>query len=79
MLTISKTSGGENLVEEQKVKDAFAVALLVFFLIVAFAGLYMLDRGNTSTFAIVAAVSGITGGIVALVVAVSLILGDSES
>ena len=78
-MTISKTSGRENLTEEQKVKDAFAIALLVFFLIVAFAGLYMLDRGNTSTFAIVASVSGITGGIVALVVAVLLILGDSES
>ena len=65
--------------KEQNVKDAFAVALLVFFLIVAFAGLYMLDRGNTSTFAIVASVAGIVGGIVALVVAVSLILSDSES
>jgi len=65
--------------KEQNVKDAFAVALLVFFLIVAFAGLYMLDRGITSTFAIVASVAGITGGIVALVVAVSLILSDSES
>ena len=64
--------------KEQKVKDAFAVALLVFFLIVAFAGLYMLDRGNTSTFAIVASVVGISGGIVALAVAVVLILSDSE-
>jgi small neutral amino acid transporter SnatA (MarC family) len=78
MLTISKTSGSENLGKEQKVKDAFAVALVVFFLIVAFAGLYMLDKGNTSTFAIVASVAGITGGIVALVVAVLLILGDEN-
>jgi small neutral amino acid transporter SnatA (MarC family) len=69
----------KNLGREQKAKDAFAVGLLVFFLIVAFAGLYLLDRGNTSSFAIVASVSGITGGIVALVVAVLLILGDSES
>jgi hypothetical protein len=79
MLTISKTSGSENLGKEQKLKDAFAVALLVFFLIVTFAGLYMLDRGNTSTFAIVASVAGITGSIVALVVAVSLILSGGES
>jgi hypothetical protein len=64
--------------KEQKVRDAFAVALLVFFLIVAFAGLYMLDRGNRSTFATVASVAGITGGMVAMVVAVLLILGDGE-
>ena len=78
-MTTSKTNGSENLGKEQKAKDAFAVALLVFFLVVAFAGLYMLDRGNTSNFAAVASVIGITGGIVALVVAVWLILGDSES
>jgi succinate-acetate transporter protein len=79
MLTISKTSRSENLGKEQKVKDAFAVALLAFFLIVTFAGLYMLDRGNRSTFATVASVVGIMGGIAALVVAVVLILSDSES
>jgi succinate-acetate transporter protein len=79
MLTISKTSGSENLGNEQKVKDAFAVALLVFFLIVTFAGLYMLDRGNSSTLAMIASVVGITGSLVALVVAVSLIPSDGES
>lgn len=64
---------------KQKVKDAFAVALLIFFLIVMIVGLHSLDRMPTSNIAAVAAVIGIIGAIVSLFVAVPLILSDGES
>jgi succinate-acetate transporter protein len=62
--------------KEQKVRDALAVALLFFFLIVTLAGLYMLDRGDRSSLATVLSVLGIVGGILSLAVAVSLILSN---
>ena len=66
------------MVNEQKVKDAFAVALLLFFLIVALAGLYMIDHGNESTLPTVLVAVGFIGGVVSLVIAVTLILGNEE-
>ncbi len=63
---------------KQKVNDVFAVALLVFFLIVMFVGLYSLERMHSSSIALDVAVVGIVGVIVSLFVAVPLILSDGE-
>ena len=54
----------------QKAKDAFATALLVFFLGVALFGLYLLGRGDTSNLAIGAAVFGIIGDLLSLILVV---------
>ncbi len=63
---------------EQKVKDVFAVALLVFFLTVMFIGLYSLEHNHSSSIALDASVVGIVGAVVSLFVAVPLILSDAE-
>jgi small neutral amino acid transporter SnatA (MarC family) len=77
-LTTFRNRGSEKLGREQKVKDVFAVALLLFFLIVTLAGLYMLNHGNRSTLATALSAVGITGGVLSLAVAVSLILSGDE-